>query len=425
MSGHAETAEATSEATYASLLTDPRLLIILSISVSGTMGPNVASPALPAMAGSLAVTDARVGLVMTAYTLPAMVFVPLTGALADMYGRRTVILPSLVAFGLAGTAIAFVGSVTGPGGVVPLSPFQAILALRAVQGAGVAGFMSLTVTLLGDLYAGGAGTTAQGIRVGANGLSGILVPLAAGALAGIAWNAPFLIYGLALAFAVVAFVALPETTGGIDDGTGVLDTLASYGRSLRVEMADIQTGVLISGGFARDFVRYAVITFVPLFAVRVLGASLAEAGAVLAVRGVAAIVVSPTAGELTGRYDHRHALLLALALTAGSVALFPAAPSIPLLGALLLVYSVGDALFSPVIKDAVTDAARDEYRSGVVGGMQLLKYAAQTASPAVFGVVLAVSGFDTLFWGAALVSGLYAAAVFGLLGSATERSTKG
>lgn len=412
-------AESSSEVTYVSLLTDYRLLIILSISVTGTMGPNVGAPALPAMAEALSISDARVGLVMTAYTLPAMVFVPLTGALADMYGRRTVILPSLVAFGVGGIAIAFVGSMTGSGGVLPVTPFQAVLLFRAVQGAGVAGFMSLTVTLLGDIYSGSAGTTAQGIRVATNGTAGIVIPLAAGALAGIAWNFPFFIYGLALVFAVVAFGFLPETTGGIDDGTGITETLALYARSLRVEMANRETGVLITGGFARDFVRYAIITFVPLFAVRALGASLVEAGAVLALRGVASIVVSPLAGEVTGRFTHRHALLVALALTAGSVALIPTSPSILLLGGLVLVYGVGDALFSPVIKDAVTDAASDEYRSGVVGGMQLLKYGGQTASPAVFGLVLAVAGFGTLFWAAAAVSGLYAVAVVGFLSAET------
>lgn len=403
------------DAGYRSLLADPRLLTIIGISICGTMGPNVGSPALPAMSTALPVTDAEIGLVMTAYTLPAMVFVPLTGALADVYGRRTVILPSLAAFGLGGVAIVFAGALAGPDGFLPLSVFQTVLVFRGLQGAGVAGFMSLTVTLLGDLYEGARGTTAQGIRVGANGLGGIVIPLAAGALAGIGWNFPFLLYGLALLVGLAALVLLPETTEGIDDG-GVLATISTYGRAMRAELDDRQTGVLISGGAARDFVRYAVITFAPLFAVRVLGASFAEAGAVLALRGFASIGVSPLAGSITSRLSHRRALLLSTSLSGVSVALVPLSPSLVGLGALVVLYSVGDAVFSPVIKDAVTTAASDEYRSGVVGGMQLLKYAAQTASPAAFGLVLAAAGFDTLFFAAAFVSGLYVLAVFGVLG---------
>jgi hypothetical protein len=81
------------------------------------------------------------------------------------------------------------------------------------------------------------------------------------------------------------------------------------------------------------------------------------------------------------------------------------------------VYSVGDAVFSPVVKDAVTGATEDEYRSGVVGGMQLLKYGAQTASPAFFGLVLAAAGFGELFWIAGAVAGIYIAAVGLFLGA--------
>jgi hypothetical protein len=49
--------------------------------------------------------------------------------------------------------------------------------------------------------------------------------------------------------------------------------------------------------------------------------------------------------------------------------------------------------------------------------MQLLKYGAQTASPAFFGLVLAVAGFSALFRVAAVVSGAYARAVLLLLGA--------
>lgn len=405
------------KASYRSLLSNPTLLVVLSVSFAGTMGANVGSPALPGIAETLPVTDSEVGLVMTAYTLPAMVLVPMTGALADVYGRRTIIVPSLLAFALSGTAIAFVGPLAGPGG--PLSfvtPFQLILLLRGVQGAGVAGFMSLTVALLGDLYTGEAGATAQGLRVGSNGISAIVLPVAAGWLSGIAWNVPFLLFGLAFVVLGVAFFYLPETTGGVDERGSVGATLANYGRSLRAEITDIDTAVLISGGFARDFVRYAVLTFVPLFAVRSLDASFAAAGAALSIRGIAYIVLSPFAGSISARLSHRGALLLALALTGGGSLLIPFAPSVLVLVGIMGIYSVGDSIFSPVIKDAVTAATTDEYRSGVVGGMQLLKYGAQTASPAVFGLVLAVAGFEALFWLAAATSGIYAAAVVAFLG---------
>lgn len=115
--------DATARVGYRSLLSDHRLLVVLLVGVTGSLANNVASPALPGVADHFAVSAARVGLVMTAFTVPTMVTVPLTGVLADTYGRRRVVIPSLVVFGLAGTSVGLVDS------------FGAVLALRGVQGA--------------------------------------------------------------------------------------------------------------------------------------------------------------------------------------------------------------------------------------------------------------------------------------------------
>jgi ACDE family multidrug resistance protein len=389
---------------YLMLLSDPGLLAVLFISIIGTMGNNVVSPALPAVTSALGVSEARIGLLITAYTLPAMVFVPITSTAADMYGRRTVILPALVVFGAAGTALA--GTDT----------FQTMLLLRAIQGAAVAGFMPLTVTLLGDLYSGDIGATAQGLRVGANGIGGIIVPFAAGALAGLAWNYPFLLYAVAFLVFVFGYTFLPETMDsiGVDTETDMTATFAWYARSLRAQLAERDLAVLLTGGFARDFPRYAVITFVPLFAVQALGANFAEAGAILSIRGLISLVVSPSVGSFSERFSHKWILFGAISVSAGGILFIAAAPSLIWLAMAVGVYSVGDAAFSPVVKNTLTDATTNEYRSGVVGGMQLVKYSAQTASPAVFGLILAVTGFDVLFACAATVAGAYAIIVLAL-----------
>lgn len=395
------------ERSYRSLLSDPRLLAVLAISVVGTTGTNVASPALPGVTAALPVTEARVGLLITVYTLPGMVFVPLTGVAADMYGRRTVVLPSLLVFGASGTALAAVDS------------FQALLVLRAVQGAAVAGFMPLTVTLLGDLYSGSVGATAQGLRVSANGIGSVVAPFVAGTLAGLAWNYPFLLYGVAFVALALTYVFLPETTGGVDaeTDTGLAETLGWYGRTLRTQLADRDLAVLMTGGFARDFSRYAVMTFVPLFAVQALGASFAAAGAVLSIRGLVSLVVSPFAGSISGRLSHKWVLIGSMMVSTAGIALIAAVPSLLLLGVAMSVYGVGDALFSPVVKDGLTAATTDEHRSGVVSGMQLVKYAGQTASPALLGLVLAATGFDVVFGIGAAVTGAYALAVLALFDS--------
>ena len=380
---------------YTSLLRDGRLVAIALVSFSATLGSNVAAPALPAMANDLAISDTRIGLVMTVFSLFAMIFVPLTGVLADSYGRRTILLPSILGYGLAGSAIAFVGT------------FEAVLALRAVQGITFAAIMPLTVTLLGDIYTGSSASAAQGFRTGANGIGSSLVPAVSGALAGIAWNYPFFIYLLFVPVLAIAYRYLPEPArnGGVErDGT--LDVRGYAGR-MRSEITQVNLGVLLFGESVRDFVRYGLITFVPLFAVRVLGASFAQAGAVLSARGIAYIVVSPLSGAVVARLSRKQVLIGALVLSGSTVLVMPFAPGILWLGVLLGIYTVGDSLFSPVIKDSVTAIATDERRGGIVSAMNTLKYAGQTAAPAFFGIVLALLGFDFIFYIAAVVAVTY------------------
>jgi MFS family permease len=388
---------------YGRLLGDPRLLAVVLLSVAGTLGTNVAAPALPAMGAGLGVADARLGLVITVYTLPAMVAVPVAGVLADLYGRRTVVIPSLAAFGVFGASVALV------------STFEAVLVLRALQGTAFAGVMPLSVTIIGDLYDGERGSTAQGIRVSVNGVSSIVVPAVAGALSAVAWHYPFLIYAAALPVVVVVYLVLPETAGEVPTRAGFVAQLRAYVRSIRAELGRPRVATLVAGGGVRDFVRYAIVTFIPLFAVRSLDASFAQAGAVLSLRGAASIVVSPLAGRIVAGVTRRWALAGSLVLGAACLVAVPFAPDVVWLGAVVFGYSVGDAVFSPVLKSSVTDAAPDGSRAGVISGLNVLKFAAQASSPAFFGLVLTLAGFATVFWLGAAIAMAYAAVVAVLL----------
>lgn len=382
---------------YVSLARDGRLVAVALVSFCATLGSNVASAALPAMAAGLAVSDTQIGLVMTVFSLLAMIFVPFTGALADAYGRRAVLLPSILGFGLAGSAIAFVGT------------FEAVLVLRAVQGVAFAAIMPVTVTLLGDFYTGSSASAAQGFRTATNGIGSSLIPAVSGVLAGITWSYPFLIYLLFAPVLGIAIRYLPEPARNGGSKRGEMWNVRRYVGHVRSEITQIDLGVLLFGESVRDFIRYGLITFVPLFAVRVLGASFAQAGTVLSARGIAYIVVSPLSGAIVAGLSRRRVLIGALLLSGCSALAMAFAPSVIWLGVLLATYTVGDSLFSPVIKDSVTALASDGRRGGIVSTMNTLKYAGQTAAPALFGVVLAALGFDYIFYISAVVAVIYSA----------------
>src|SRR6185369_9348695 len=112
---------------------------------------------------------------------------PLIGWLAGRFGKRLVLLTSLVVYGLAGIAGAYAPDLV------------TLLGSRLLLGAAAAGYVTVSVSLIGDYYVG------EGVRdrllgwfavVGGGGSLAVLT--AAGSLTKIGgWHAPFALYAIA------------------------------------------------------------------------------------------------------------------------------------------------------------------------------------------------------------------------------------
>lgn len=385
-------------AVHLSLLRERPMIAVMWLIFIATFGFEAAAPALPRIASTLGVSDARIGLVMTAFVIPSVVVLPVAGVIADLYGRRPVLLVSLLLFGTAGTAIAFVDS------------FLAILSLRLLQGVGFAALVPVPVAVLGDFYAGPRGAAAQGFRISASGIAMIVIPGLAGALAALFWGYPFLLHLAAFPIAVLVYVMLPESQQERNPhgkAEAVADTLGTYWRALRQELRRPDIVVLMLGGFVHGFLEFGIVTYVPLYAERTLGAGLALAGGALAARGVVRIVVAPLAGSVTAVVPRRATMIGALGLTALSAGLLIVAPSIMVVALLVGSYTIGDALFSPLLKDTITTRTADANRAGIVTGMYIFQNAASALAPAALGAVLAVAGFGPLFFITALIPIVY------------------
>mgnify|MGYP000078783745 CR=1 FL=1 len=85
-------------------------------------GTALLSPVLDSLVDPFGTSASQVGLMMSFFTAPPIVVIPLAGLLADRYGRKPVIVTSLLLFGLAGSAIALTTN------------FQVVLGLRLLQG---------------------------------------------------------------------------------------------------------------------------------------------------------------------------------------------------------------------------------------------------------------------------------------------------
>lgn len=394
---------------YFELFIDPRLLTITLISFTGTLATYTVSPAFPAMVSGLeSVTSENVGLVISSYAIPGIILVPIVAVGTDLVGRRAVLLPSLALFGIGGTAIAFVDS------------FTAILALRVLQGMGGGALIGTAITLIGDFYSGPTGSSAQGLRLSANGVSATLSPAVAGFLAGIAWHFPFLLYAIAFPTLLLTIIFVPEPLERAEDVSvwdkirAVRSEIRSYTTGLRDELTDLNLILVLLGGFFQGFGYFAILTFVPLFAVESLRATAFVAGAVLSARGVARIIIAPFAGSLLTYMSRRHAFVVTSAFLAISTGVMGIAPSVLWLAFAIAMFGIGDSFFTPVHRDTLTHLASKENRAGVVNGNSLLRKIATMTSPAFFGIVLGFASYTVLFLIAAGVFSAYGIIVYAL-----------
>jgi MFS family permease len=343
----------------------------------GVMGVSLISPLLPELRGVFEVSDAQIGLVITVYTLPGVFLTPFIGLVADRIGRRRVMIPLLFIFGTAGAGIAVARS------------FEEVLLLRFLQGIGASALVTLAVTLIGDVYEGARRNAVMGVNSSTIGTGAALYPLVGGALASIRWNVPFLFFGVGIAVALVAVVALPEP-----DGTDP-DDVRTYLGGLGGVVASPKALAIFAAIFVVFFVFYgAVQTALPLLLTDEFGLSSGEIGLTLSMVSLASAVVSSQYGRIS--QWRRAPELIALGFVAYGCSLLGVwlAPSPVFVGVSLLAFGVGFGLVMPSIDTAIVTAVSDRLRAGMMGMRTSVLRLGQTAGPIAF-TLLAEALFPT------------------------------
>ena len=175
------------------------LAIAFTTSVAVIMGVNLVYPLLPPMMAEFGLGTSSVGLIVTVYTLPAILLTPVAGALADLWGRRPLLFGGMLLFGVGGAGVALAPSLGW------------VLALRVLQGIGASAITPLTITLLSDLLQGERETSAQGAKVVLDRIGLSIIPAIGGALALRSWRLAFGLYTLAVPIAFAGLLWLAET----------------------------------------------------------------------------------------------------------------------------------------------------------------------------------------------------------------------
>lgn len=161
------------------------IISLASIPLIMTLGNSMLIPILPLMEKELDITKLQSSYIITVYSIVAIIFIPLAGYLSDRFGRKNIIIPSLIITGIGGLIAGWASWKLD-------NPFVWVLIGRILQGIGASGAAPIVLPLVGDMFRNDKEASATlGIIETSNTVGKVLSPILGSLLAAVIWFIPF------------------------------------------------------------------------------------------------------------------------------------------------------------------------------------------------------------------------------------------
>ena len=404
--------------------------------------------------------------IVTIYSLPFMMFMPLHGRLADAYGKRRVLLAGTLIF-MLGTIIAGMANNLGW-----------LMAGRAIQGAGSAGFTPLALAIIAQVFPVEERGKLMGTWNICYPITGLIGPIVGGLLIdSVGWRVifwPTLIIGIiaywvtrrqvpalpgfaskdflrrfdwfgvfllsAGATLLLFYVSSRPVTGipALRDWRLLSGTLLAFGLLIWWEkrrtdpfipidiFAERQFSLASFLAGVRMFIMNALRFLVALYVVDIHNLDATATGFVITTHAIPLFLMLRLGGQLADRWGSRWpvvASMITQAAALGYLALLPADVHISLVIAGVLAQSIGASIsLAPLHRASMAGIA--DAQTGVAAGLySMIRFAGAILGTALIGVLLQrgvaalsvekiemISAYQTVFWFVASVAAVGAMA---------------
>lgn len=382
------------------LYLDPDLQVVFSVTLMAVLGVSSVTPAFPKIGRAFDLSSQAVGNLITAFTLPGVLLTPILGILADRYSRKKTLVPSLMTFGLAGSACALVRD------------FRLLLALRFIQGIGAAALSVLYITLIGDLYSGNERTTAMGYNASVLSVGTATYPAIGGALATLGWYYPFALPVLAIPTGLLVLLTLENPEPRQEQ------RLRRYLRQAWASIKNRQSIALFVLTLLTFVILYgAYLTYLPFLMEDAFQASPLTIGITMSGMSLATALTSSQLGRLVSLCSEKMLLQIACGFYALALLMIPLAPNLLVLAIPVVLFGVAQGLSIPNLQTLLASLAPIEYRGAFLSVNGLVLRLGQTLGPPLMGVASSAGGIDTTFYSSAAI----AAAMFVLTATTIKK----
>lgn len=376
--------------------------LLIAISFLATMGMTIVIPVLPFVVQRYLPGGTNlalwVGILESVYALCAFLAAPALGVLSDRYGRKPVLIISVL-----GSAIGYL--LFGIGGAI-----WVLLLSRIIDGL-TAGDMPVLFAYLADITPPEDRAKRYGMLGALSGVGFMIGPAAGGLLAQLDLNAPvFVTAAIALVVGVLAAVALPETH-------------RPENRITSVKLINLQPFTIVKDAFARRELRALLIGFAlislpfaffvnnfSVLALDTLNWGPTQVGLLTSGIGVTGIVIQGGLLGLLIRLMGDRGVVIAgmLGQLIGCVGLAVTAtfvPSAAIFGAAALLFGASQGAQTAALEGMLSTAVDASEQGWLAGAFSSLGSVTQMLGPLLAGWLYASLSHTAPYWLGAVVIG--------------------
>jgi MFS family permease len=364
-------------------------LLIASIGALAIFSSTLSkTPVLPLFAAHLGATPQEIGWIAIASTIPGILISFPAGAISDFFGKRRIIIASLVVFA------------TAPFLYLLVTDSWQLMAVRFYHGFATAIFNTVATAALAAQYAqrrAAVLSTYSSVTI----VGRSVAPFLGGFLISVAnFHSVYWACAISGVLALALGLMLPAERPRAQTSVRFPHFFAAL-RGVLSSRAIVLTSLVEAAQF---LVFGAVEAFLALYAAAV-GIPPWQIGIILGVQLLSVIVVKPLMGNLSDRLGRRAIIFPGLALGVVSVALVPLTREVALLSILSVLYGAAFATVTSSTTALVADATKDGRFGASVGVLRTIMDVGQTIGPVLMGFMIATWGYGVAFPALALVIG--------------------
>jgi DHA1 family tetracycline resistance protein-like MFS transporter len=358
------------------------LVVIFTTVFIDLVGFGIVIPVLPfyAEGSRFNATPRTVGLLFASYSVMQLIFAPILGRLSDKYGRRPVLLISII-----GTGIGFL--------ILGFATTLWMLFVGRILDGITGGNISTAQAYIADITTKEDRAKGMGLIGAAFGLGFVFGPAIGGILSHWGISVPFLFAaGLCFANALLLYFTLPETV--TPDHPARVS--AAGGRGLAQLIQSLQNprlGYVLVIYFLFIVAFSIMTTAFSLYTMFRFGYDAQHTGYLFAYVGILAVIVQGgLIGKLVKRFGELPLVIVGALLFAGSLFAIPfVGPQAGGLAALLVgggLFSIGNSLSAPSLTSLASKSVGPAEQGSVLGVTQSVASLARAVGPALAAVLI-------------------------------------